>query len=181
MRGANIKTQLDITLSDSAVGGVRTVAVRKYARCTACGGKYGALPAGTKCGACGGEGRMQKEVLVDVAFPAGVQSGWNRLFAGLGDDHEDASFAAGDLIVTIKVEDHAFFRRIGNDVHAELAVSFVQAALGCKLRIPSLYGNVTVTVPAGTQPSSVITLAEEGFVIPVINTKGVMVLTLKVT
>ena len=156
---------------------MRTVAVKRFERCSACAG--GALPV-KKCGMCCGNGRVQKEVLVDVTFAAGVHSNWNRVFQGLGDDHVDAGCGAGDLIVTITVEDHPFFRRIGNDVHAELCVSFVQATLGCKLRIPSLYGTAMVTVPSGTQPNAVIPLAEEGFVIPVLNTKGVMVLTLKV-
>ena len=182
MKGANIKTQLDISFTDSATGGARRVEVKKMFRCAECGGKYGSLlPTEAKCAVCNGEGCLQKEVLVDVTFPQGVQSGWSQLFQGLGDDHADASFLPGDLVVTIKVLDHSFFRRVGDDVHCELVVSIVQAILGCRLRIPSIHGTVTVSVPAGTQSGDEVAVLDEGLPIPILNTKGAMILSIKVS
>ena len=48
------------------------------------------------------------------------------MFAGAGDEHDDPSLANGDFILTLRVEDHPFFRRVGSDVHTELPVSMVQ-------------------------------------------------------
>lgn len=182
MKGANIKTQLDISFMESATGGAHRVEAKKMFRCAACGGKYGSLsPTEAKCAVCNGEGRLQKEVLVDVTFPQGVHSGWSQLFQGLGDDHADASFLPGDLIITVKVLDHSFFRRVGDDVHCELVVSIVQAILGCRLRIPSIHGTITISVPAGTQSDDKVTVLDEGFPIPILSTKGAMILSLKVS
>lgn len=181
MKGGNLKARLEISFMDSAKGGVQRVVVKKFSRCTVCGGKYGVLlPAEANCAMCIGEGLLHQDVLVDVTFPQGVQSHWSQVFRGLGDDHDDASFPAGDLIVTVKVIDHPFFHRVGFDVHSKLAISIVQASLGCRLRIPSIHGTITISVPAGTQSDDVVTVIDKGFPTPLLNTNGVMILFLKV-
>lgn len=118
---------------------------------------------------------------MDITFSPGVQSGWNQTFQGLGDDHDDAGFLAGDLIVTVKVADHPYFRRVGDDVLSELSLSVVQATCGCKLRIPSIYGTVTINIAPGTQPDEKIAVPEHGFPVAVLNTIGTMILSIRIS
>ncbi|MCX7766740.1 MAG: molecular chaperone DnaJ, partial [Candidatus Sumerlaeia bacterium] len=68
----------------------------------------------------------------------------------------------GDLYVVIYVEKHSFFQREGADLICELPVSFVQAALGAEITIPTLYGEERLTIPAGTQPGEILTLKGKG-------------------
>merc|ERR1711991_634584 len=133
------------------------------------------------CQRCGGEGRIQQEAMHEISYPAGVQNGWSQVFAGAGDEHDDPSLANGDFILTLRVEDHPFFRRVGSDVHTELPVSMVQATLGSKLRIPSLSGTTILVVPPGTQPGTQLTIEGEGFPIPLAASKGSMLVRLQIS
>jgi molecular chaperone DnaJ len=76
----------------------------------------------------------------------------------------------GDLYVVITVREHPIFQREGQDVICELPISFVQAALGCDLEVPTLDGKVKLKIPAGTQSGKVLKLASKG--IPVLQGYG---------
>ncbi len=70
----------------------------------------------------------------------------------------------GDLYVVITVAEHSIFQRQGQDVICEIPISFVQAALGCDLEVPSLEGKLTLKVPSGTQTGKVFKLSGKGIV-----------------
>ena len=70
----------------------------------------------------------------------------------------------GDLYILIYVKKHSIFRREGSHVICELPISFSQAALGDETDVPTLYGNVKMKIPAGTQPGKVFRLREKGIV-----------------
>ena len=74
----------------------------------------------------------------------------------------DVGAPAGDLLVTVSVASHPVFERSGNDVYMRMPISFVQAALGAELSIPTLDGNVKFNIQPGTQTSSKFRLQGKG-------------------
>jgi molecular chaperone DnaJ len=69
---------------------------------------------------------------------------------------------SGDLYIVMDVEDHELFNRKGDDVYCEVPISFVQAALGDKIKVPTLEGKVQFDLPAGTQPGTTFRLKNKG-------------------
>jgi molecular chaperone DnaJ len=114
------------------------------------------------CGTCGGEGRRQLSETVTAEIPPGVDDGTRLRMSGRGEAGRRGA-PSGDLYVRIRVEPHPTFTRDGNDLHCELEVPMVQAALGTDLRLPTLDGEEEVlTVPSGTQSGDVLTLRRHG-------------------
>ncbi len=128
--------------------------------CSRCGG------AGTvitdPCTTCKGRKRVERERNLSVRIPAGVETGNTIRLAGEGELGEYGG-PPGDLYIYLTVEDHALFKREGQDVLLDVPVSFAQAALGTELEIPTLTGNEKLKVPAGTQPGHVFRLRGKGF------------------
>ena len=77
---------------------------------------------------------------------------------------------AGDLLVSVTVRPHPQFKRDGSDLYLDQPVTFLQAALGAELEIPSIDGKVKWTLPAGTQPGAVFRLRGKGM--PNVNGRG---------
>jgi DnaJ-class molecular chaperone len=161
-KGRTLKTTMVISIGDSATGGRKVIQVVRQVACKACAGGPREMP----CESCGGDRVVSATTNVQVDVPPGVLSGFSAVVAGAGDAADDVQQMPGDLIVEVQVHPHPFLRRLGNDCHAELPLSFSQATMGCKLRIPSLYGQATIAVPPGTQSHSLISVPDEGFPIP---------------
>lgn len=106
------------------------------------------------CPECRGQGRIERERTIEVAVPAGVDSGTRLRMAGQGEPGANGG-PTGDLYIFLEVKDHAFFERRGADLHCEIPVSFPQAALGAMIRIPTLHGEDDFEVPEGTQSGQV--------------------------
>ncbi len=98
---------------------------------------------------------------IKVKIPAGVDSGFRLRLAGEGEAGERGG-PPGDLYIYITVREHEFFRREGNDVHCEVPVSFVQAALGDEIEVPTLSGTVKLKIPEGTQTGTRFRLRGQG-------------------
>jgi molecular chaperone DnaJ len=113
------------------------------------------------CRTCGGEGHVRQQRKISVDIPAGVDDGVTMRLRGKGSAGERGG-PAGDLHVVIHVKAHAEFVRKDYDVHSELAVSFVQAALGHKTSVSTVHGEADVEVPRGSQPGSTIVLRGKG-------------------
>jgi molecular chaperone DnaJ len=113
------------------------------------------------CPECRGLGRVKVRKKVAVKIPAGVDVGSRLRLTGEG---EPGSFGGppGDLYVFINVEPHDFFERNNNDVICRIPISFVQAALGAKIKVPTLTGEKKVEVKKGTQPGDLLRLRGEG-------------------
>ena len=132
--------------------------------CQRCGGKGTFNP--TPCTRCKGAGRIRKTYTKDITIPAGVDDG--QIYPARGEgNHGVNGGPPGDLKIIINVKPHAFFERDGYNVWYEMKVSYMQAALGDKLRVPTLDGLVEYELPAGTQPETVFKLKGRG--IPVLN------------
>ena len=106
---------------------------------------------------------------VSVKIPAGVDNGSRLRLTGEG---EPGTYGGppGDLYVFIHVQPHEFFTRRDTDIICEIQISFIQAALGDKISVPTLNGNKSLEVPKGTQPGDVFYFHGEG--IPSLRTRG---------
>lgn len=102
------------------------------------------------CPTCRGAGRVQEHKTLAVNVPAGVDSGDRIRLAGEGEPGERGG-PSGDLYVQVSIKEHAIFRREDNHLYCEVPISFVTAALGGELEVPTLDGKVTLKIPAGTQ------------------------------
>ena len=101
------------------------------------------------CKSCGGAGLKSKVRSFSVKIPAGVKNGSRIKLGGRGEPGP-AGAQAGDLYVVVKVRPHALFGRKGDDLSLELPLTFSEAALGAKVRVPTLDGPVTLRIPSGT-------------------------------
>lgn len=127
--------------------------------CTECGGDGKIIS--EPCTKCHGSGKVRKERKLTVNIPAGVDTGTRLRMAGEGQAGEKGG-PSGDLYIVIDVEDHELFNRKGDDVYCEVPISFVQAALGDKIKVPTLEGKVQFDLPAGTQPGTTFRLKNKG-------------------
>ena len=101
------------------------------------------------CTSCRGNGRMNKTKTLTVSVPKGVDTGNRLRLSGKGDAGSNGG-PNGDLYLEFVVEDHDFYTRDGDDIYLRVPLTITEAILGCKKDIPTLTGNVTLTIPAGT-------------------------------
>ena len=113
------------------------------------------------CGQCGGSGRKEKRKKLSVRIPAGVDNGDRIRLSGEGEAGFNGG-PAGDLYVQVEVREHKIFQRDGRDLYCEVPVSFVDAALGGELEVPTLDGRVKLKIPAETQTGKVFRLRGKG-------------------
>lgn len=121
------------------------------------------------CPVCGGTGRQRKRRKIHVKVPAGVDDGSRLRLSGEGEPGERGG-PQGDLYVFIRVKPHRLFKRDGNNVVCEWPISFVQAALGDEVVIPTLDGKAKLKIPEGTQSGTTFRLRGKG--IPYLNGYG---------
>lgn len=121
------------------------------------------------CEECKGSGRTEVMEKIHLKIPPGVDSGMELRVAGKGEKGRDGGLP-GDLFIRIFIEKHEIFKRQGEDVVCRLAVSFVDAALGTTLEVPTLEGSEKVHIPKGTQPGDRLTLKGKG--IPILSGRG---------
>jgi len=121
------------------------------------------------CKQCKGQGSVVRDHVLEVKVPAGVEEGTRILFTGHGDAGINGG-PAGDVYVVLHVKDHDFFEREGRDLHCAVPISFVQAALGAEIKIPTMEGETTIKVPEGTQTGTTFRLRNKG--VPVLNGSG---------
>lgn len=121
------------------------------------------------CPTCHGTGQVRRTRTIHIKIPAGVDNGSRLRVPGEGEAGTRGG-PRGDLYVYIRVKPHKFFKREGNDIICEIPISFVQAALGDELEVPTLEGKVGLKIPEGTQTGTVFRLRGKG--IPDINGYG---------
>lgn len=127
--------------------------------CPTCGGKGTIIP--NPCQKCRGQGRVRRAAKVEVNIPAGIDDRQAISVRSQGNKGVNGG-PAGDLRVGVNVRNHPYFERDGYNVWYQANISYVQAALGCELIVPTLDGDVKYTVPAGTQPGDVFKLKDRG-------------------
>jgi molecular chaperone DnaJ len=113
------------------------------------------------CKGCRGSGLVTSTESLTVTLPAGVDDGATKLVSSHGNKPRSDK-APGDLEITIRVRQHAFFKRLGEDVVCTVPVTFTHAALGGDVEVPTLDGKGKLRVPAGTQPGTVLRIKGKG-------------------
>ncbi len=109
------------------------------------------------CSTCQGRQRVYRERTLSVHIPAGIESGMRLRLANEG-EHGINGGPPGDLYVAVTVKPHPVFTRKGNDILCDVPVSFVTAALGGKVEVPTLKGKTIIKIPPGTQHDKVLRL-----------------------
>ncbi len=113
------------------------------------------------CPECGGAGRVRRHRKISVKVPQGVDSDSRLRIAGSGEAGSRGG-PPGDLFIVISVKPHSVFRRRDDDVLMEAPLSFVQAALGTEIEVPTLDGPVKLKIPEGTQAGTSFRLRGKG-------------------
>jgi len=127
--------------------------------CPTCHGKGTIID--DPCSACHGIGRVEQHKTLSVKVPAGVDTGDRIRLAGEGEAGENGG-PPGDLYVQINVKPHEIFTREENHLFCEVPISFVVAALGGELEVPTLDGKVVLKIPAGTQSGKMFRMRGKG-------------------
>ncbi len=133
--------------------------VRVQTTCPACGGEGSKVK--DPCRSCRGKGQRLRKVVTEVKIPAGVDDGMRVRIPGEGEPSMHGG-PAGDCYCFISVLGHPLFERQGQHLVCRVPITYAQAALGCKLEVPTLNGRGEVEVPAGTQSGDVFRLGGRG-------------------
>ena len=134
------------------------------ATCPTCHGEGQTIIA--KCNLCKGEGRIFGEETISIDLPAGVAEGMQMSMSGRGNAGERGG-APGDLIIHIEEQPHEYLKREGHNVIYEMHISFIDAALGTSVEVPTIDGKVKIKIKPGTQAGEIFRLKDKGF--PVLN------------
>ncbi len=145
--------------------------------CPVCEGS-GNVP-GETCRDCGGEGRVDKVTKIRVRIPPGVDNDSKVRIAGKGNVGRVGG-PAGDLIISIKVSNHNFFKRSGENLEILLPITYAEAALGAKVEVPTLDGSTLLKIPPGTPSAQKLRLRGKGLENPKTKTKGDMIIEIKI-
>ena len=113
------------------------------------------------CGSCHGQGRVEEHKTLSVKVPPGVDNGDRIRLTGEGEAGAQGG-PAGDLYVVVNVREHPIFQRDGKHLYCEVPISFVDAALGGELEVPTLDGRVNLKIPEGTQTGKLFRLRGKG-------------------
>ena len=137
--------------------------------CTDCSGTGTAIPRGSECGSCRGDGVVRERKTLTVDIPGGIENGMRLRVVGEGDApptgraaEEGVKAAKGDLYVLVKVTPDPKFTRAGSDILYTATIPLTTAILGGEITIPTLDGNAKVRVVTGTNTGDKTSLAGKG-------------------
>jgi DnaJ-class molecular chaperone len=158
-RGEDLETTLDLTLNEAYTGGAKNVALQIEDSCPRCGGS--GTTNNRVCTECGGRGRVVQTKRFDVSIPKGVREGQRIRLAGQGaaGPHNGPR---GDLYLIAHFPDDQKWERRGDDLYIDLPVSIYDLVLGGNVTAPTMTGEVTMTVPAGTPSNKYMRLSGKG-------------------
>jgi len=127
--------------------------------CSRCGGEGTIIE--ERCPKCRGRGSVKQRTKKAIDIPRGVEDGNRLRVTGLGDAGQRGG-PTGDLYLIVRVKDHPFFERSGDDLKCEVSVTYPQAVLGTKVKVPTLHGPVELKIPSGTASHTVLRLKGKG-------------------
>ena len=132
-----------------------------------------------ECSNCRGKGVVRRTKTISFTIPAGVDTGNRLRLQGKGEAGVNGG-RSGDLYIEFNVKKHEIFAREEDDIYLELPITVPEAVLGCKKEIPTLYGKVDLTIPAGTQSGAKLKLRGKGVSNVNSSRKGDMFVIIKV-
>lgn len=162
----DVEYPIEVSLEEAYSGATRTLSLTLQDTCQQCGGtgasrtRSGYFTLGQACPNCHGRGTIPRSRRLEVRIPPGVQDGSKIRLAGEGLTGRGGQ--RGDLYLIVRMRPHPVFERKGDDLYVEVDVPYTIAALGGEVRVPTLKGNVTMKVPAGTQSGQVFRLVGQG-------------------
>jgi len=158
-RGQDLETTLDLTLSEAFEGGKKSVSLQIEDLCPQCRGT--GTVGKTICPKCHGTGRVLESKRFDVTIPKGVREGQRIRLTGQGGTGIGGG-PKGDLYLVVHFKDDQTYTRKDDDLYVDMPVSIYELVLGGELRVPTMGGDVTMTVPAGTQSNKLLRLTGKG-------------------
>ncbi len=142
--------------------------------CEACGGTGSIIK--NPCKNCNGKAFVRINETTGVTIPAGCDNGDTLRVGGHGNDGRNGG-PAGDLYIRISVRPHQLFERDGNNLYCEIPVTFVEAALGAEIEVPTLRDSVKYRIPEGTQTGTQFTVRGKGITSARIGRTGDLIFT----
>jgi DnaJ-class molecular chaperone len=159
-RGQDLETTIDLTLAEAYEGGKKSVSLQLEDACPRCGGT--GTDRNRICTQCHGTGRLITNKKFEVTIPPGIREGQRIRLAGQGGTGT-GNAARGDLFLIVKFANGAGqYERKGDDLYVDLPVSIYELILGGEVRVPTMTGEVTMTIPAGTQNNKTLRLSGKG-------------------
>jgi len=191
-KGTNLRIKLKLSLEEIASGVEKKIKVNRlvraegvtYKTCPTCQGAgqirkvvntmLGQMVSATTCSSCDGSGQVidkrppgvdnsgliSKEEIMTVKIPAGVGEGMQLSMSGKG--NEAPGGVAGDLLILVEEQEDKFLKRDGNNLIYDLYISFIDAALGTSVEVPSVGGKVKIKIDPGTQSGKILRLRGKG-------------------
>ncbi len=191
-KGTNLRIKIKLNLEEIANGVEKKIKVNRlmvdpsttFKNCSTCHGTgqvkkvmntmLGQMMSTSTCPTCGGAGQMvdergpgtdstgmkRNEEVISINIPAGVNEGMQLSMSGKG--NEVPGGIPGDLLIVIEEVEHEKLKRDGNNVIYDLHVSFVDAALGSSVEVPTIDGKVKIKVEPGTQSGKILRLRGKG-------------------
>ncbi len=127
--------------------------------CGTCNGKGTIVE--KECKNCDGTGLIKKTRKIEIKIPAGAEEGTNLRVSGEGEAGEPGA-PTGDLYVIVHIKEHSVFEREGDNIYVKVDISFVTAALGGEIEVPTLEGTAKLKIPTGTQPGTIFRMKGKG-------------------
>jgi len=158
-RGEDLESTIELTLHDAFEGGKKNITLQVEDLCSRCHGT--GTDRNKICPQCHGTGRVTETKKFDVTIPRGVRDGQRIRLAGQGATGRGGG-KRGDLYLVVHVQNDRMYERKGDDLYLDLGVSIYELALGGDVRVPTMTGEVTMTIPAGTQNNKMLRLTGKG-------------------
>ena len=158
-RGQDLETTIELTLRDAYDGGKKSVSLQVEDVCQRCRGT--GTDRGGLCVQCHGTGRLLSNKKFEVTIPKGIGEG-QRIRLGAQGGAGVAGGPNGDLFLIVKLHDDPTYKRKGDDLYVDLPVSIYDLLLGGDVKVPTMAGQVNMTIPAGTQNNRLLRLSGKG-------------------
>lgn len=158
-RGQDLETTIELGLRDVYDGGKKSIALQIEDLCPRCHGR--GTESGHLCPQCHGTGHVLAAKKFDVTIPRGIATGQRIRLSGQGGAGVNGG-PNGDLYLVVKSPDDPVYRRKGDDLYVDLPVSLYALLLGGEVMVPTLGGQVAMTIPEGTQNNRLLRLSGKG-------------------
>jgi DnaJ-class molecular chaperone len=166
-RGQDLETTIELGLRDVYAGGTKAVSLQIEDLCPRCHGT--GTVGGRLCPECHGTGRVLLNKRFEVTIPKGIRDGQRIRLAGQGGTGINGG-PNGDLHLIVRLQEDSTYKRKGDDLYVDLPVSIYDLVLGGEVNVPTLSGEVAMTIPAGTQNNRLLRLSGRGM--PKVRAKG---------
>lgn len=155
----DLETTIELTLTEAHEGGKKSISLQIEELCPRCRGT--GIERGRICPQCHGTGRVLATKHFDVTIPRGVREGQRIRLAGQGAANAQGQ-RNGDLFLIVSINGDDRFTRKGDDIYLDLQVSIYDLVLGGEVKVPTMAGEVTMTIPPGSQNHRLLRLGGKG-------------------